>query len=380
MIGHNGAPSFSSDSGWVAIARSMRGHPLVGFHLFAKPANSARGATQPALAFIDLIMECQYEDGTVVNGGRRMAIKRGQMVGAVSWLAHRWNWTPMAVRIWLDKLEADMMISREIPGSEGRHAGAVSTVISLSNYDQFQHDVGSNNKFRNELSNKSNNEKTTNISDGNRSEKSKSATNKQQTQQPIPQPIPQQQYKDNKEQKEQEDNPPTPLQGGVGDGFAKSEVEDAKARRRALNREAAQQAFVEWKLFARRIGLRVPRDSSFETFGQKMAARMYQHADAPKGIDEMLAVWRLAMSMVERSKLCRGMTPRKFYADLKFLCQPESFDRLITGGYGNGAAHSAPPSQVDPEHDERQRQEREAIEQRLAAEGWHIPNQGVTRE
>lgn len=368
MIGHNGAPSFSSDAGWVAIARSMRAHPLVGFHLFAKPANPSKGAVQPALAFIDLIMECQYEDGTVVNGGRRMAIKRGQMVGAVSWLAHRWNWTPMAVRIWLDKLEADMMISREIPGSEGRHAGAVSTVISLCNYDQFQHDAGVNNKYRNELHNKSNNEKTTNASCGNYSEKQASATNKQLTQQPIPQPISQQQYKDNKETKEQEDNPPTPLQGGLASGFA-FQLNDAKSRRRAMNREAALQAFVEWKAFTKRIGLRVPRDSSFETFGQKMAARMYQHADNPKGIDEMLVVWRLAMSMIERSKLCRGMTSRKWYADLKFMCQPESFDRLITGGYGNGAHAPAPEPNAgaDSEHESQLELIRQQREQERAA-------------
>jgi hypothetical protein len=62
------------------------------------------------------------------------------LIGAVSWLAHRWNWTPMAVRIWLDKLEADAMISRHIPGASdhNKHVGRVATVISLCNYDQYQ--------------------------------------------------------------------------------------------------------------------------------------------------------------------------------------------------------------------------------------------------
>jgi hypothetical protein len=140
MIGHNGAPTFSGDSGWVAIARSMRGHPIVGFHLFAKPCDPTRGALQPALAFIDLLMECRYENGFVMNGGQKMLIRRGELIGAVSYLANRWNWTPMAVRIWLDKLEADAMISRHVPGStnHNKHVGRVATVISLCNYDQYQ--------------------------------------------------------------------------------------------------------------------------------------------------------------------------------------------------------------------------------------------------
>jgi hypothetical protein len=139
-IGHNGALTFSSDNGWVAIARSIRSHPLVGIHLFAKPMDASRGAVQPMAAFIDLIMECRYEDGFIQNGGRKMEVKRGQMVGAVSWLAARWNWTPMAVRIWLDKLEADMMISRFVPGASksNKHVGRTATVISLCNYEQFQ--------------------------------------------------------------------------------------------------------------------------------------------------------------------------------------------------------------------------------------------------
>jgi DNA-binding Lrp family transcriptional regulator len=139
-IGHNGGPRIARDYGWVAIARAMRGHPLVGFHLFAKPCDANRGAMQPALAFIDLIMECQYEDGTVVNGGKTMTIQRGQLIGAVSWLAQRWNWTPMAVRTWLDKLEADGIIQRNVPGNNqnNKHHGKVATVITLCKYDEYQ--------------------------------------------------------------------------------------------------------------------------------------------------------------------------------------------------------------------------------------------------
>lgn len=349
MIGHNGGPPMiRGNDGWIAISRAIRTHWLVGFGQPVAPMDGTRGAHSRSEAFIDLLMECRYEAGTVSNGGRKMQLEPGQIVGAVSWLASRWNWTPKTVRLWLDKLQEDGMIERSAEAKGGKQA-AIITVCNYSEYQLVRDQQGQANGTQ--------------------------GASKGQARGNI--------YKDkqgNKGTREQEEDPPTPLQGELAGAVADQELADAKAKRKSINREAAYQAFVEWKAFAKRIGLTVPREASFQTFGQKMAARMYQHAEKPKGLDEMLAVWRLAMSMVERSKLCRGMTPRKFYADLKFLCQPESFDRLITGGYGNGAAHSAPPSQVDPEHDERQRQEREAIEQRLAAEGWHIPNQGVTRE
>jgi len=198
-IGHNGPPTFSSDNGWVAIARSIRTHPLVGIHLFAKPADPLRGAVQPMLAFIDLIMECRYEDGFVQNGGRKMEVKRGQLVGAVSWLAARWNWTPMAVRIWLDKLEADMMISRFVPGASesNKHRGRVATILSLCNYDQYQQSTANEQQTKQQIN-------------------SKQATNEQQ------------QYKDNKGTREQGNNISPPLQGGEDININPSRAETAR--------------------------------------------------------------------------------------------------------------------------------------------------------
>lgn len=347
MIGHNGGPPMiRGNDGWIAISRAIRTHWLVGFGQPVTPMDGTRGAHSRSEAFIDLLMECRYEAGTVSNGGRKMTLQPGQVVGAISWLASRWNWTPKTVRLWLDKLQQDGMIER----AADQHQGKQAAIITVCNYSEYQ------------LLQEQQWQAKGTQGAGKGHTKGNSTKDKQ----------------GNKGTKEQEETPLAPLQGElVG---AVDDASEAKAKRKAINREAAHQAFTEWKTFAKRIGLTVPRDSSFQTFGQKMAARMYQHADVPKGIDEMLAVWRLAMSMVERSKLCRGMTPRKFYADLKFLCQPESFDRLITGGYGNGAAHSGPPSQIDPEHDDRQRQEREADEARAVAQGWVIPNQGVTRE
>lgn len=108
--------------------------------------------------------------------------------------------------------------------------------------------------------------------------------------------------------------------------------------RKTINREAAKIAFGEWQTLAKACDLTVPRDTTFQTFGKKMAARMYEHAEEPKGVAEMIAVWRQAMANVERSSFLRGMKPEVFGgAHLKFLCQRESFAKVIDGGYGNGA-------------------------------------------
>lgn len=117
---------------------------------------------------------------------------------------------------------------------------------------------------------------------------------------------------------------PLPPKGDVGD-------------RAAINRAAAKTAFGQWQDAARRCGLPVPRDSSFTTWGRKIAARMYEHAEQPKGVSDLLAVWASALANVERSSFLRGQTSAGFRADIKFLCQAESFAKLIDGGYGNGA-------------------------------------------
>jgi hypothetical protein len=144
-VGHNNPPA-DQNGGWVAIRRAMREHWLVGFGQPVTPCDPEKGAYSRAEAFIDLIMECRYESGTVNNGGRKMRIERGQLLGAVSWLASRWNWTPKTVRGFLDKLEDDAMIERFSPGTQtelngpelGKQKGKQASIITVCNYYAYQ--------------------------------------------------------------------------------------------------------------------------------------------------------------------------------------------------------------------------------------------------
>lgn len=162
--GHNGGPPLYEDSGWVAISRASRTHPVVGWHLFVDPVDPSRGALQPALAWYDLIMECRYMDGTVNNNGRIMPLRRGETLGANAWLASRWNWSVKTVRTFLKKLEEHGMITRHgaedgaseaqnaesslnpprdsIASKQGRSSGKskgrFANIISVCNYDVYQ--------------------------------------------------------------------------------------------------------------------------------------------------------------------------------------------------------------------------------------------------
>ena len=147
-IGHNGGPpldeSYPDRDGFVTIGRSIRSHPIVGF--------GVKGPYVPAEAWIDLIMECRYRDGRVTNGGVVMTIKPGQLLGAVSWLAQRWQWTPKQVRNFLEKLEENGMITKGYSAQEtqhsdnasktgnqnGTHKGKQSHFITLCNYEIYQ--------------------------------------------------------------------------------------------------------------------------------------------------------------------------------------------------------------------------------------------------
>lgn len=141
-IGHNGGPSLSGgNDGYIKLYRSIADHWLVGFGKVQPPP--AQDTKRPAycytVAFQDLLFSCRYRNGWIDNGGTKMEIRRGELVGAVSYLAARWNWSPKAVRTFLDKLENDGMIERKMPGVQnGKQKGKQSAVITISNYEKFQ--------------------------------------------------------------------------------------------------------------------------------------------------------------------------------------------------------------------------------------------------
>lgn len=349
-MGHNGGPPMiRGNDGWIAISRAIRTHWLVGFGQPVTPLDGTRGAHSRSEAFIDLLMECRYEAGTVSNGGRKMMLQPGQLVGAISWLASRWNWTPKTVRLWLDKLQEDGMIERYVDPHQGKQA-AIITVCNYSEYQLVQEQQGQS-------------KDTQGASKG----QTKGNSNKDK--------------QGNKGTKEQEENTPLPPAGG-----SSSLDLDLDEKPKPISGKAiARIAFTEWQEFAKAHGLSVPRDTTFEQFSTAIFSRMREHADE-QNQRGLLAVWHLALCYVAKSKWLRGMSS-DFKADLGMIVRPKNFAKLISGGYLNGAAvvdnrWSMAKFEETPEADRPESTRRiiEENERVLAAEGWFTPNAEIVRE
>lgn len=349
-IGHNGGPTLiRGNDGWIAISRAIRTHWLVGFGQPVTPMDGTRGAHSRSEAFIDLLMECRYESGTVSNGGRKMLLQPGQMVGAISWLASRWNWTPKTVRLWLDKLQEDGMIERSVDPNQGKQA-AIITVCNYSEYQLVQDQQGQANG-------------TQGASKG--QTKGNSTKDKQ----------------GNKGTREQEEKDPQTPTGGS----PSLDLESAESPKPISGKAIARIAFAEWQEFAKAHGLSIPRDTTFDQFSAAILSRMREHADE-QNQRGLLAVWHLALCFVAKSKWLRGMSG-DFKADIGMITRPKNFAKLISGGYLNGAAAidgrwtmQASEGSAESGRQAASQAIIDANEAIAAAEGWHNPNPEIIRE
>ena len=301
VIGGNGGPL---SDGWIARHRSVRDHWLVGHGIHVKPADPERKRCHTqGEAWEDMLMECRYADGFISNGGKKMELRRGEMVGAVSWLAHRWNWTPKVVRRFLDQLENDGMISLKNPASEkGNQIGRQANVVTVCNYDAYQSGYEPEGQSKGQP--QGDQRATTGRPEGDI-------------------------YKEeqrNKGTKEKEENPSDLSPSG----------DDAGKKPTIRIRDVAREAFAEWQEFAKIHGLPVPRNTSFEAFAPNIAARLQENADELT-LDAMLRVWRIALACVAKSRHCRGENDRGWRADLDFVSNRKSFAKIMAGNYGNGA-------------------------------------------
>lgn len=311
-IGHNGGPALDAGrGGWIAISRDMRGHWLVGFGKTVDAADPERGfVLSRAEAWIDLLMECRYESGFVSNAGHKMEIRPGQLLGAVSWLASRWNWTPKTVRGFLDKLENDGMIERVTPGTEtGAQKGKQSTIVSVCNFSAYQ---------------------LINVPEGQASghAEGEQGASKGHAEGNI--------YKENKGTREQGNKRgelPLPIPA-VAETPAQQAI-----------KVQTQIAFDAWNGLAARVGL---AKAKLLTDPRRRAIRLRLAEYGTEG-------WDQALAAIERSAFLRGRNHRSWRIDLDWLIVPGNFSKVIDGRYGNGA-HAAPSLPPTPEQTDARRE------------------------
>lgn len=142
-LGHNSGDANNSGN-WFALSRDVREHPLVGAGQPVAPANKDRAAWSKMEAWIDLLALAQFRPSRINNKGQMIILHAGQLMGALPYLAERWNWTVGTVRWYLNALERDEMISRSAPKSENydrpysRQPTNKCNVITISNYGKYQ--------------------------------------------------------------------------------------------------------------------------------------------------------------------------------------------------------------------------------------------------
>ena len=81
-------------------------------------------------AWLDLIHLAKWKAGKTVIRGNTIYLARGQLAGSSVFLAERWRWSRGKVARFLDELENEQQI--------GQQKSAVTTVITITNYDAYQ--------------------------------------------------------------------------------------------------------------------------------------------------------------------------------------------------------------------------------------------------
>jgi len=125
-----------NNDGWFAVSRMIFDHHMIGIH------NRAYTKFE---AWLWMCGNANWRERTITVKGTEMTLCRGDLLGARSYLASVWKWTPKQVRGFLDKLEAADMAKRTIPNQgtdQGQKKGHLPNVLTICNYAHFQDQTG----------------------------------------------------------------------------------------------------------------------------------------------------------------------------------------------------------------------------------------------
>lgn len=120
MTANNGESKVSC-SRWVRQCVDIYDHPVLD-----------HGPYDRRSAWGWLIANAAWKDREVNHKGKRITLKRGQLIGARAFLADKWGWSEQQVRTFVNHLVREGML--EINQSGGHYAN----VISVCNYDAYQ--------------------------------------------------------------------------------------------------------------------------------------------------------------------------------------------------------------------------------------------------
>lgn len=106
-------------NGYILLHRSLMDHWLWQDEVFTK-----------GQAWVDLLLMANYKPGQTTFNGQVCQVGRGERVTSYSVLAGRWHWSKSSVKRFLEKLEAEGMITITVSHRQ--------TIIKIIHYDDYQ--------------------------------------------------------------------------------------------------------------------------------------------------------------------------------------------------------------------------------------------------
>ncbi len=139
---------------WIAMCVDVLDHEVVGMQIPPPaPADKARHSQSPTLVWLWMLKEAAHRERKRLIAGQMVRLRRGQLAVSQRYLAEKANWGRKAVRMFLERLETFDMVSLSKPQDvdqlrlnlearklNGIQKGPPLTVVTICNYDKYQHD------------------------------------------------------------------------------------------------------------------------------------------------------------------------------------------------------------------------------------------------
>jgi hypothetical protein len=111
--------------GTLSISRELVEHPAL-----------QRDPYDQRSAWVSLLCEAAWAPRTKIFGATKIELARSELIGSSRYLAQKWSWGEPKVRRFLDRLQAEGMISRRVVRNGPKDPGL--TVIGIVNFDRWQ--------------------------------------------------------------------------------------------------------------------------------------------------------------------------------------------------------------------------------------------------
>lgn len=121
------------DKDWIRLHRGLMLNDLWTKEVFS-----------PGQAWVDLLMVANWKDNRALVKGAIVPVMRGQLCRSMKQLSIRWGWSVGKVKRFLETCSELGQLSFEIWPKNGTAHGtvksAITTLITITNYDKYQYD------------------------------------------------------------------------------------------------------------------------------------------------------------------------------------------------------------------------------------------------